>query len=415
MTNFLPVAIGGDIGSYALLRNFHEEFGIDSIALTAVATRAMANSSFVTNLVVPEINNADILIKKLVEVAQQHPDRRKILLTNADWFVELIITHSHLLQEHYDLSFCTPEAFALSGSKEQFAQVCKELNIPTPRSHAVNIPSLSSDQVVAKVAELMADLTLPLIAKPSSSAEYFYTDFPGKKKIHHIDSEPELVELLSALVTAQYPGLFLVQDFVTGDETQMRSLTAYRDHQGRVTLLATGRVLLEEHTPGTLGIPAAILVEKYDDAMTAATNFLNTIDYHGFANFDFKWDTTNLKHVFFEMNPRIGRNNYYVSAAGVSPARALINDITGGQDPEVQVTERSVLYTVVPVRLLRRYILDTALLARVDALIKAKKVANPLKYNKDASLKRIVSTRLVTLNYWRKYREHYPKPTASGY
>lgn len=415
MTDFMPVAIGGDVGNYALLRNFHEVYGVNSIALTSVATRVMRDSSFVTNVVDPGINDPEVLLAQLIKIARDFPTKRRILLTNADWFVQIIIEHAQTLAQHYDLTFCSQAAFELTGSKQEFAQVCAELDIPTPRSRAVNIPDLSAQNLDAEVESLMAELTLPLIAKPSSSAEYFYVDFPGKKKIHHIQTGEELRDLLTKLITARYPGLFLVQDFVSGDETQMRSLTAYRDRRGRVTLLATGRVLLEEHTPGTLGIPAAILVEKYDDAMAAATRFLDRIDYQGFANFDFKWDTTNLRHVFFEMNPRVGRNNYYVSAAGASPAKAIVQDITGVEEPELQVASANILYSVVSPRLLRRYIIEPDLLARVNGVIKAKKVFNPLFYAKDSGLKRFITTRLITANYWRKYRTHYPKPTSTGY
>ena len=40
--NVIPVAVGGDIGVYALLRAFHEQYGTPGIVLSAVATRAMA-------------------------------------------------------------------------------------------------------------------------------------------------------------------------------------------------------------------------------------------------------------------------------------------------------------------------------------------------------------------------------------
>ena len=32
-TDFIPVVLGGDIGSYALIREFHEAFGVKSIAM----------------------------------------------------------------------------------------------------------------------------------------------------------------------------------------------------------------------------------------------------------------------------------------------------------------------------------------------------------------------------------------------
>ena len=61
MTEFLPVGVGGDIGVYALLRAFHEQYGTPAVALSSVATRAMTDSTFVTNVVVPGIDDAAVL------------------------------------------------------------------------------------------------------------------------------------------------------------------------------------------------------------------------------------------------------------------------------------------------------------------------------------------------------------------
>src|SRR5690606_32268011 len=144
----------------------------------------------------------------------------------------------------------------------------------------------------------------------------------------------------------------------------MRSLTAYRDARGVVTMLCTGRVLLEEHTPGTLGIPAAILTEQYADAMDAMSAYLDAVGYRGFANADYKFDERTGRHVFFEVNPRIGRNNWYATAAGVNPARFVEADLDGAPIEPVRA-DREVLYSVVPIGLLKRYLLDPGLKARV--------------------------------------------------
>ena len=415
MVDFLPVAVGGDIGVYALLRAFHEQYGSRSLVLSSVATRAMTDSTFITNVVTPGIDEPEMLVAALEKVAAEHPGTRLLLLTNADWYVRAIIEHRERLEKHYLIPFCTLDVLDVVSSKEAFAEVCAELDIPTPRTVAVDVADLTARGGRSLVAGLEVDLEFPVVAKPSSSAEYHYISFPGKKKIHHVETRAELDELLGHLVDAGYTGTFLVQEFIPGDETQMRSLTAYRDSHGDITLLATGRVLLEEHTPGTLGIPAAILTEPYEDAMEAASRFLDRVGYLGFANFDYKWDPRTGRHVYFEMNPRIGRNNYYVTAAGANPARVLVEDQVHGNRIEPVRATGEVLYTVVPVRLLMRYILEPGLRSRLKAVVKRKGVVHPLRYRGDGGLKRRLVIELMTANFWRKYKQYYPEATETGY
>ncbi len=414
MSDFLPVGVGGDIGMYALLRAFHEQYGTPAIALSSVPTRAMADSTFITNVAVQGIDEPARLIDALEQIAQDHPGRQLILLTNADWYVRAIVDNRERLREHFLMPFCEPDVLDLVSSKESFERVCAELQIPTPRTIPVDIDQLMVAGGRPAIKDLQFDLEYPLVAKASSSSDYFYVSFPGKSKIHYVNSRAELDELLGHLVDAEYRSTFLIQEFVPGDETQMRSLTAYRDTTGRITLLATGRVLLEEHTPGTLGIPAAILTEQYEDAMESASAFLHRVDYKGFANFDYKWDHRTKQHVFFEMNPRIGRNNYYVTAAGANPARVLVEDIVFGRQIEPVRAAKEVLYSVVPIRLLMRYILDPALRARLGLVVRRRAVVHPLRYRKDAGLRRRLTVTAVTLNFFRKYKKFYPVATETG-
>lgn len=415
MTEFLPVGVGGDIGVYALLRAFHEQYGTPAVALSAVATRAMTDSTFVTNVVVPGIDDPSVLVTALEDLAAAHPGVRLVLLTNADWYVRAIIENRERLEKHYLMPFCDLDVLDVVSSKESFAAVCARLDIPTPREVPVDVAALTARGGRAVIADLEVDLEFPVVAKPSSSAEYHYISFPGKRKIHHVATRAELDDLLGHLVDAGYTGTFLVQEFIPGDETQMRSLTAYRDSHGDITLLATGRVLLEEHTPGTLGIPAAILTEQYEDAMEAASRFLHEVGYVGFANFDYKWDSRTGRHVYFEMNPRIGRNNYYVTAAGANPARVLVEDLVLGNRIAPVRAAAEVLYTVVPVRLLMRYILEPGLRARLRAVVRRGGVVHPLSYSRDGGLRRRATVWAMTANFYRKYKRYYPKPTATGY
>lgn len=414
--NTIAVGVGGDVGTYALIRAFHEQYGVTGVVLSSVATRPMQDSAIVTNVVVPNLDDTETFLSSLEQVAAQHPGKTPILLTNADWFVREVITHRARLEAAgYVTPYPSLGVLEQVSSKEGFAEVCDRLGIPTPRTVVADIPKLVAAGGRAAVAELELDLQFPLIGKPSNSADWHYVSFPGKAKIHHLDSREELDEVLGHLVDAGYPSAFLVQEFIPGDETQMRSLTAYRDAAGTVTLLATGRVLLEEHTPGTLGIPAAILVEPYDDAMDAATRFLDATDYVGFANFDYKLDPRTGRHVYFEVNPRIGRNNYYVTAGGANVARVLVEDQVLRRPIQPVRATGEVLYTVVPFGLLLKYVLDPELKARLKRLKGEGRVVNPLKYERDSGLKRRLIVEAITQNYRRKYAQYYPEPTSTGY
>jgi len=118
--------------------------------------------------------------------------------------------------------------------------------------------------------------------------------------------------------------------------------------------------------------------------------------------------------VFFEVNPRIGRNNYYATAAGTNVAEPLVADLTGKPVSQPKQATGEVLYTVVAVRLLRHY-LTGANLAAVNDLVRAKAVVNPLRYRGDRGRKRRLIVAAVRLNYWRKFRRHYARPTKTGF
>lgn len=404
----VPVVVGGDIGAYALIRAFYEHTGVRGVVVSKVRTRAFAHTR-IADVTVADVDDPATLVATLLEVAAARPGQRLVLLTNADWYVEAILKARDQLSAHYEIPMCSLDAFARVSSKQAFHADCEALGIPVPQQVAVDFSRGSLDTYTQGIDEL----SYPVIGKPSSSAEYHYVTFPGKRKVHHLETREELDALLAALRAGGFTGTFLLQEFIPGDETQMRSLTAYRDVRGVVTLMSTGRVLLEEHTPGTLGIPAAILTEPYPDAMDAMAAYLERVDYRGFANADYKRDSRTGTHVFFEVNPRIGRNNYYVTAAGANPAAFVEADLDGRDITPVRTTGE-VLYSVVPLALLRRYLVDRDLRRRVVDVAR-RGIAHPLFAPADRAPRRLATVMAVTMNYWRKYRTHYPRPTATGH
>ena len=421
MNPVLLVGLGGDIGTYAFQRAARERFGWRCAVISPRVTTFGRYSRLAEWIIEPDIFTPDVLIARLNQVATDNPGHELLLFTNLDWHVRVLAENRDRLDPRWRLPFPDLATFDRVSSKVAFAAACDQVDIRTPFTVAAGFgqdDAVGPEQAVALVRE--AGLVYPVIGKPSSSSDWFKAIFPGKQKIHHFTSEAEMVEVLDHLARIGYPSEFLIQEFVPGDETHMRSLTAYRDQSGTVTLLAGGQVLLEEHTPGTLGIPAAILTHVDTEAFDAAARFLDHTDYFGFANFDYKVSSRTGEKIFFEVNPRIGRNNFYVTAAGVNVAEIAARDLLPEHVAELPpleapaVPEHEVLYSVAPFRMLLRYLLDPGLRKRVTDAKRRHGVQHPLRYSGD-SLTRRLYVRALDVRLAMKFREHYPEPTESGF
>jgi len=179
--------------------------------------------------------------------------------------------------------------------------------------------------------------------------------------------------------------------------------------------MCSAHVLLEEHTPSGLGNPAAMITQRIEPMLEQARRFLTSTGYIGFANFDVKVDPRDGSFRFFEVNPRIGRNNYYLTAAGANPVRFLVQDRIEGRAVDPVVVDREVLYSILPHRLLLRYVLDPALNSKVRALVRAGAVAHPLRYRHDRSPARRAYVAAALVNQIRKFRIYYPRATSTGF
>ncbi|KQY24966.1 hypothetical protein ASD16_05745 [Cellulomonas sp. Root485] len=404
-----PVILGADIGVYALARSFHEAYGVSSVVVAGAALGPVAHSRIVRHEIVDDGHDPRQLVDRLVAVAQSMPDRRLLLMANSDWLVRVVVQHRALLEQYYVVPFLSEHLLDQISDKATFAQICDDLGISVPRTLVQEFGSAEPWEAVA------VDLEFPLIAKAASSADYQDVEFEGKKKVFEIATPEELDWLWDALRTAGYRGRFVVQELVPGDDTQMRSITAYVDTRGEITLLASAHVLLEEHTPSGLGNPAAMITYRDDPMLAQARTFLASTGYRGFANFDVKVDPRTGQFRFFEVNPRIGRNNYYVTAAGANPMRFVVEDAVEGRSVPPVVVDREILYAVVPHRLLLRYVRDPQLAAWVRRLIKANAVAHPLAYRGDLSPRRRLYVWMALVNQVRKFRRYYPEVTSTGF
>ncbi|WP_265521360.1 carboxylate--amine ligase [Oerskovia flava] len=395
-----PIILGGDSGAYSLARAFHEAYGVRSTVVSVVSTRNIRYSQILTNVLEPDLDDPEVMVRTIRRLAAD-AKAPVMVVTCVDWYVQALAEHRAKIEDVAVVPYTRADLLDRVMDKQKFSELCIELGVPHPRT------------VVRHGGEAVGelDLTFPIVAKPGDNVAYHHTSFPGKQKVHHLSERSELEWLLRAAGDAGYTQPFIIQEFVPGNDAQMRIMTTFSDSDGQVRMAHGGHVLLEEHTPGTLGNPAAILTGPLPQIEADARRLVEHLGWTGFANFDIKVDPRDGRGHFFELNPRTGRSNFYLTASGVNPVAYWVGEhLQGGRVPDPR--RMSVLYRIVPGPLLGRYVRaagDPDVRAR---LRKVRRVGHPLKYSADRDLRRRLWVWASELKQFRKFRRYYPVGAA---
>ena len=413
--NLLPVVLGGDIGVYAIGRSFNEAFDCRVLCVGNSPIEPITRSVFFDVEPIAAGATDEDYLAVLEKVAAEHPGRSLVLMANQDGQSAMIARNAARLQAAgYALPFPSVEAQEMLTDKAKFAEVCESLGVDTPRTVVVDFRDADAGEWEAP----SIPFAFPVVAKAANGEPYEKVSFEGKRKIWFIETAEELAGLWTSLRGAGFRDTFLVQELIPGDNTCMRSITMYVDSKGKCTLVGSARVLLEDHAPTMIGNPVAMITEPFEDLWAAAEKILGKAGYSGFANFDVKVDPRDGRAVFFEVNPRIGRNSYYMTAAGANPMAPMVEDLVdgiSGDDARRREVREEILYSLVPNRLLLRYVRDAQLKTRVASLIARRRVKNPLVYSKETSVRRRAVVAGLTLNHYRKFKKYYPKPTDESF
>lgn len=407
---FELVLLGSGLGVYTLARAFHEEYGVVATVVTKVGIEAMRRSVTCEVIELGGAASDEDLIEALLELAGERDGRRpQLLLANADSLVQLMSDHRQRLAEHFVMPILEADTLEVLSDKADFSRLCTENGVATPRTEVIDLgrPRAPGWQPADTA------LPFPVVMKAARTADMSGVQFPGKKKVWFIADQEELDQLVGTIADAGYTGRLVVQELIPGDDTAEGSITAYTDSAGRVTLLCSARVLLGEHTPDALGRPAAMITTPFEDALEQAKALLEATGYRGFANFDLKLDPRDGVWKFFEVNPRIGRNNFYVSSAGANVSRFVVADAIEHQRIEPVTQFDEILYSLVPMPLLMRYVRDPGMKRWVRTVAR-RGVRNPWAYPAEGRWARHYA-RIVALNHVLKFLRHYPRPTDSGF
>lgn len=414
---FVPVILGGDIGTYTLAREFYEAYQVRSVVLPAAGNGVIEHSVAIDLRPIGSMADEGRVVEALLELAAElkaSGNRPLMLFGSLDFHIMLIAKHRAALEEHYVIPYPELDVIEAAALKENFYALADRLGIAHPRT-AVYRPG-------ADLEALAGNLTFPLIGKPSSSGDWIAAKFEGKQKIHTIQDFAQLAELVSKIDASGYTSGYILQEYVPGGDDAMRLCTYFATKEGKVIFAGYGEVVIEEHAPLVLGNSAAIVTGRNDQMAADGARMLEELGWRGIAMIDAKYDHRDGQIKFFEINPRLGRNHFYLTAAGVNPARFYVTEFLGAEFDSASVettavveTEAGVLqlsrehlFTVLPHHLLRRF-LDSGTGRKAAVLLKSGKVSNPLKFAPEKHARRRVYLVLNAVNHYVKYKKFPPR------
>ena len=399
--NFQPLLFGGDINVYSVARAFHEAYGVKSVCFGKFASGPAYGSDIIDYRVCAKNEDPETFRKNVADVAAEFADKTVLVMGCGDSYVKLAAENKEFFPANCIAPYIAGDTIGKLNNKEYFYELCDQFGIDHPGTFVYR-------------KEMGHDFELPFqapyICKPSNGVAYWEHPFEGNEKVFTCPDRKNLEEVLDKVYAAGYPDTMIIQDFVPGDDSNMRVLTCYSDRNAKVKLMCLGHVLLEEHTPHGIGNHAVILTEHDEALCQKIKALLESLNYVGFSNFDIKYDRRDGKFKAFEINCRQGRSNFYVTGAGRNVARLVVEDRIEKQDKELDVVTNKSLWMMVP-RCVAFKFSPKKYHAEMKQLIAEGKVTNSLHYFAgDGSLKRRLRLAKNALGHIKRFNKYSKVP-----
>ncbi|MDA3796797.1 carboxylate--amine ligase [Lactobacillus delbrueckii] len=409
MQQFTPILLGSDINVYGMARSFHEAYGIKVQAWGASTLAPTRYSKIVDIEVHPGFTEDPEFIKVMREKIKEYKKHQEpvILISCGDGYSELLAKHKQELEEAFIVPYIDYALLEKLISKEGFYEVCEEYGLPYPKTKIITM-SAYKDGSYADVP-----FPFPVALKPEDPVSWLDVQFEGRKKAFVIKDLDEFKDIVGKIYTNGYKEDLILQDFIPGDDSNMRVLNAYVDKNHQVKMMCLGHPLLEDPDPIAIG-NYMVIAPDYDEKLYQTVQaFLEKINYTGMANFDIKYDVRDGQYKFFEINLRQGRSSFYVTLNGYNLAKWYVDDyvedslkdqpvVYGNQDPA-----KHKLWLGVPDKIFEQYAVDSLAKKEALALLRAGKVGTTVFYKPDMNVKRWLLMKHMYHNYYKDYQKYF--------
>lgn len=390
-----------------MARSFYELYGITSLALCSNELSPTKYSNIIKVYSDQKIAEEHTFIEALQEFYCKRltSDTRYLLIPCGDQYAKLVSKFQQELKNFFLFSTIPYTDYLILEEKATFYQKCDRHKLAYP-----NTIYLKPQNWREILETKQGQLEFPIILKASDSISYAAATIKKKKKAYKLNNLVALKEAIENIYSSSYCDILILQEFIPGDDSHMRVMNVYVDQNHQVRSMALGRPLLEDPSPESIGNYLAILPDKNDQLYQKIAQFLESIHYKGFANFDFKFDERDGTYKVFEMNLRQGRSSFFATLNGINLAQFITEDlILNLPFKKIVYNSQTTVWLGAPFTLVYRYVTDPDLKRVLRHSLYNFKVGTTLFYKRDISLKRIILQGYSFLRYPKKFRQYLEK------
>jgi predicted ATP-grasp superfamily ATP-dependent carboligase len=267
----------------------------------------------------------ETLLTQLLELASSL-GHRAILYPTRDHDLVFIDRFRQALDPHYSLVISSSEALERCLNKWQTFAAARAAGVPTPKAWIVE----SGDDV----RRVGAEVRFPCVLKPLA-AHHWRADgnwhLVGARKAIGVSSLQEL--LLEYATIERADRRALVQELVPGDDDHLVVAACYVDRNSTFRAGFTAQKLVQD--PPGFGTGCIIQTADRPELFERTIRLLQTMQFTGIAEVEYKWDSTAQEYQLIEVNPRPWDQHRLGRACGVDLAYLAYCDHAGLSLPDM--------------------------------------------------------------------------------
>lgn len=400
--DFEVIIVGSDINAYYMARNTYEKYHKKAHLIGKTKMNFTDYSNILEIEYTDNLWNNDVFLNKLLEVKDRYKNKKLLLIGTNDTYVRLIVQNKDILSKYYLFNY--PNIDIINN-------LLKKENFYTKYGDILDVPKTYIYKCNTKLdMKKLKELGETIIIKPSDGILYYEHKFSGQAKVYKLKTLEEVKETINKIEKSGYDGELILQEFVSGDDTNLFDSILYVSSKGNVWVQSFAQIGLQEHSSTGVGNLTLLIngfnTYKDNEITKKLVEFLREIKYTGIAEFDLKYDSKDKKFKIFEINPRQARSSYYLTYLGYNLVECLVDDLIYNKDKDFKFLSDEVCLSFVPKSVIKKYVNNLEYKKEVFKLYKNKKVINPLKCKIDKNIKRKLWLILRDINYNKKYKRN---------
>ncbi|MBR4910046.1 MAG: hypothetical protein IKZ47_01825 [Clostridia bacterium] len=403
MENFKALIIGSDINAYYLARCYHEFTGrkADMLALNTTGEKPFAYTRFTkihNREYVDNMWEEQVFLEALDRYYEKNKGEKILLVSSNETYGEYIAKNQDALKDKFYFNYPSVELQRTLVNKELFYKTYAESVLDLPKTVYFDCKNDT---------EIPDDLNYPIIVKPANVILFKHITFKGKRKIYRLKDKEQLEKVIGFFKNSDYDDTLIIQEYIPGDDSHLFDAVVYVGKDKKVKLCSFAQIGLQEHSPRMIG-NAAVLINGYsqyggvDEQIEKIVEFMESIGYQGFAEFDMKYDAREEKYKVMEINARQGRCSYYITPCGYNLIEVLYRDLIANEDMEFKKVDKVQLETFVPRSVAKKYIVNEEFKKKALSIWRHR--VEPLRYKKDNGIMRKLLLFKIGLNYKKAYK-----------